>query len=181
MSASPEVDVVCVGSGIGGCAAAATAARLGARVLLVEKAAKVGGVTAYSGGQVWIPGTRQQAALGIEDTVESGAAYLEEVSGGWGDHERTLSLLRGAREALEYFEAEHGFGMQVIKDLPDYVLPAFPARRRQRALSGTHADRHATPRRVGAAAAAVAHRIQRRRTRPRRRRRIGRRALRVHG
>ncbi|GAA1518221.1 FAD-dependent oxidoreductase [Nocardioides humi] len=120
------VDVVCVGSGVGGCAAAATAAHAGASVLLVEKASLVGGVTAYSGGQVWIPGTRQQAELGITDTVEDGIAYLEELAGGWGDPERTANLVRAAKEALEYFEAEHGFAARVIKDLPDYYYPHFP-------------------------------------------------------
>ncbi len=121
-----EFDVVCVGSGIAGCAAAATAAHSGARVLLVEKSAQVGGVTAYSGGQVWIPGTRQQADLGIEDTVEDGIAYLGELAGGWGDPDRTAHLVHSAKEALEYFETEHGFGAQVIKDLPDYYYPRFP-------------------------------------------------------
>ncbi|TYL55451.1 FAD-dependent oxidoreductase [Nocardioides sp. BGMRC 2183] len=121
-----EVDVVCIGSGVGGCAAAATAAKAGATVLLVEKAALVGGVTAYSGGQVWIPGTRQQAELGIEDTVEDGIAYLEELAGGWGDPARTAHLVHASKEALEYFEAEHGFAARVIKDLPDYYYPRFP-------------------------------------------------------
>ncbi|GGJ67478.1 FAD-dependent oxidoreductase [Streptomyces brasiliensis] len=126
MTEELEVDVVCVGSGVGGCAAAATAAHAGAEVLLVEKSRFVGGVTAYSGGQVWIPASRQQAELGIEDTVEDGVAYLEELAQGWGDHERTSSLLHAAKEALEYFEDEHAFAARVIKDLPDYYYPLFP-------------------------------------------------------
>lgn len=121
-----EVDVVCVGSGVGGCGAAITAAHAGAEVLLVEKARLVGGVTAYSGGQVWVPGSRQQAEAGISDTVEGGVAYLEELAQGWGDHDRTTSLLHAAKEALEYFEDEHGFAARVIKDLPDYYYPLFP-------------------------------------------------------
>ncbi|HEY1135148.1 MAG TPA: FAD-dependent oxidoreductase [Nocardioides sp.] len=118
-----EFDVVCVGTGVGGCAAAAAAAEAGARVLLVEKMAQVGGVTAYSGGQTWVPGSRQQADLGIEDSVAEGAAYLQELAGGWGDPERTVGLLAAAKDAVDYFESVHGIGMQVIKELPDYYYP----------------------------------------------------------
>lgn len=49
-------DVVVVGSGGAGLTAATTAAHAGLRVLVVEKAAWVGGATAWSGGNVWVPG-----------------------------------------------------------------------------------------------------------------------------
>ncbi|MFD2499837.1 FAD-dependent oxidoreductase [Rhizorhabdus histidinilytica] len=47
-------DIVCVGSGAGGLAAAVVAAERGARVLVVEKDDKLGGVTALTGGQIWV-------------------------------------------------------------------------------------------------------------------------------
>ena len=62
-----EVDVLCVGSGAGGLAAAVTAANLGAQVLVVEKDAGAGGVTALSGGQVWMGASHLEAQSGIED------------------------------------------------------------------------------------------------------------------
>ncbi len=47
-------DLVVLGSGAGGFAAAATAARRGLKVLVVEKAERFGGTSAISGGAVWL-------------------------------------------------------------------------------------------------------------------------------
>ena len=49
-----EVDLICVGSGIGGCAAAITGAEAGMKVVLVEKSPKLGGTTTWSLGIVWV-------------------------------------------------------------------------------------------------------------------------------
>ena len=40
-----EVDLICVGSGISGCAAAIAAAEAGLKVILIEKSYKLGGTT----------------------------------------------------------------------------------------------------------------------------------------
>ena len=61
-------DVVVIGAGGAGMAAALFAAIDGARVLLVERTEYVGGTTAYSGGTTWIPGTRHAAAVGERAT-----------------------------------------------------------------------------------------------------------------
>src|SRR4051794_1900666 len=50
-----EVDVAIVGSGGAGLMAALTAAREGARVLVVESRELVGGATGISAGAAWIP------------------------------------------------------------------------------------------------------------------------------
>lgn len=49
-------DLIVVGSGAAGMAAALTAARHGLSAVIVEKARHWGGSTARSGGGVWIPG-----------------------------------------------------------------------------------------------------------------------------
>ena len=55
MRNSEHFDVIVLGAGAAGMAAAAVAGTEGLRVCLLEKAAQVGGTTAWSGGMVWIP------------------------------------------------------------------------------------------------------------------------------
>ena len=52
-----DCDVLVVGSGASGMAAAITAASAGLKVLIIEKEPRFGGSTARSGGWLWIPGT----------------------------------------------------------------------------------------------------------------------------
>ncbi|HZT47146.1 MAG TPA: FAD-dependent oxidoreductase, partial [Hyphomicrobiaceae bacterium] len=65
----PEADVV-VGGGGAGLAAASTAASLGRRVILIEKAAALGGTTAWSVGSVTATGTPHQRRAGIDDSPQ---------------------------------------------------------------------------------------------------------------
>lgn len=64
-------DVIVIGSGIGGASAAATAARAGARVLLLEKSTTFGGSSALSAGMLWtapdIDAYRQRIPLGNDE------------------------------------------------------------------------------------------------------------------
>ena len=63
-------DLIVVGAGSAGMPAAIFAARGGARVLQIEADSRVGGTLYWSSGQISAAGTRQQAALGIEDSAE---------------------------------------------------------------------------------------------------------------
>ena len=54
----PRYDVVVIGAGAAGMSAALFAAIRGAKTLLVEKTAFVGGTSALSAGSIWIPNTR---------------------------------------------------------------------------------------------------------------------------
>jgi len=80
-SALPEdaesFDVVVVGFGIAGGCAALEAARGGARVLVLERAAAHGGTTAMAGGHFYLGGgTPVQRATGHEDSPEQMYQYL---------------------------------------------------------------------------------------------------------
>jgi fumarate reductase flavoprotein subunit len=69
-------DVVVVGGGGAGMAAAITAHDAGARVLLVECESRLGGSTALSGGIFFAAGTPVQAAKGVEgDTADAMYEY----------------------------------------------------------------------------------------------------------
>src|SRR5260370_39373989 len=77
-----EFDVVVLGTGAAGLTAAISAYEGGARVGLFEKAETVGGTSAWSGGQLWIPNNPHQRALGKPDSREDALTYLIALSPG---------------------------------------------------------------------------------------------------
>lgn len=62
-----EFDVIVIGGGGSGLAAAAASAQVGARVLVLEKQAQLGGTTRLAVGSISAAGTRLQRAAGIQD------------------------------------------------------------------------------------------------------------------
>jgi hypothetical protein len=114
-----DVDVLVVGSGAAGFAAALTAQLAGLQVLLIEKAPVFGGTSALSGGGVWAPGNRFSRAKGQGDTQENALAYLQSVCGNNLNIPVARNYLRHCVEAVEYLEANSGlvFGPNPI---PDY-------------------------------------------------------------
>ncbi|MFK3779311.1 FAD-dependent oxidoreductase [Agrobacterium sp. NPDC089420] len=73
---SEEYDVVVVGSGGAGLAAAAGAVHQGASVRVLEKAELAGGTTLKSGGVYWIPNNPFMVEDGIEDKKEDALRYM---------------------------------------------------------------------------------------------------------
>ncbi len=117
-----EADIVAIGSGIGGLSAAITAHDHGASALVLERSDQVGGVTALSMGEVWVAGNHHAAALGVEDSSESGFRYLKRLSMDYGSDVAILNKVVHARVALKYFEDRIGLRMAVIRDCPDYYF-----------------------------------------------------------
>jgi 3-oxosteroid 1-dehydrogenase len=120
-----EYDFICAGSGAAGLAGALTAAAQGARVLLLEKAERLGGGTAYSYGAMWAGANPLQAAAGIDDDLGRAERYLRWLSGGFADERRLLRLCRDAGPALAHF-AELGVAFRLIRNLPDHYFPNAP-------------------------------------------------------
>ncbi len=73
-------DLVVVGSGAAGFAAAITGARAGLDVLLLEKRAALGGTTARSGTWLWIPNHRLMREAGLADPRAEALRYLARLS-----------------------------------------------------------------------------------------------------
>jgi len=118
-----EADLVSVGSGGGGLSAAITAVDHGISALILERSDQVGGVTAYSMGEVWIPGNHLAQQLGIEDSEESGYRYVQQLSMGYGEDVSILNQAIHGPVALKYFEDSIDLKMTVIRNLPDYYYP----------------------------------------------------------
>lgn len=76
-----ETDVVVIGGGGAGFAAAVSAKEAGADVILLEKLASVGGNTLISGGEYAAPANELQEKEGIEDSKEQFAKDVEEAGG----------------------------------------------------------------------------------------------------
>jgi succinate dehydrogenase/fumarate reductase flavoprotein subunit len=77
-----ETDIVVVGSGGAGFAAAITARGMGAEVIMLEKGTYVGGTTLASGGGMWIPNNTPMREAGFEDPREDALKYMARYS--WG-------------------------------------------------------------------------------------------------
>ncbi|WP_110207819.1 FAD-binding protein [Nocardioides daejeonensis] len=100
-----EYDVVVVGFGISGGCAALEAARSGARVLLLERAAVHGGTSSMSGGAFYLGGgTAVQQATGHEDSVEEMMRYLTAVSRD-PDADKIRAYCEGSVEHFTWLEA----------------------------------------------------------------------------
>ena len=118
-----EADVVAIGSGGGGLCAAITAHDHGASAIVLERSDQVGGVTAFSMGEVWIPGNHLAAAMGIKDSPASGFRYIKRLSMGYGHDRAILNQAIHGPVALKYFEEKIGLKMCAIRHLPDYYYP----------------------------------------------------------
>src|SRR3546814_21189429 len=83
----------------------------GKRVLILEKAALVGGTTATSGGVMWIPNNRFMKEAGVPDSREQAIAYLDAAVGAIADagadmpgasRERRVAFVDAAPQMIDF-------------------------------------------------------------------------------
>ena len=84
-----EVDVVSLGSGLGGLTAAIVAHDLGRKTVVLDKSPKLGGVCAYSGGETFNPNNREMRKAGFEDSEEATRDYFDFIGAGFNEPELT--------------------------------------------------------------------------------------------
>lgn len=120
-----EYDVVVVGSGAGGMATALTAAIHGLSVLVLEKAAKLGGSTAVSGGAVWIPNNPHARSMGVEDSEADVRQYLQQVLGNAMRPDLMDAFLRAGPQMVSFFDRRTEVKFAARAYSPDYY-PELP-------------------------------------------------------
>jgi 3-oxosteroid 1-dehydrogenase len=127
-----EVDLVSVGSSMGGLTAAIMAHDLGLSTVLVEKSGFLGGGTALSGGVLWIPYNDHMLKEGGADSKEEALTHIRRISLGRHDEEQAGAYLDFGPEVTRYLE-EHTPLRLTIENSCDYYaeLPGGKARGRQ--------------------------------------------------
>ena len=103
-------DVVVIGGGAAGLAAAAEAKDAGANVLLLEKMATNGGNTLISGGVIYATGTKFQKEAGVEDSVEALVDYWYTRAEGNADKDFLTLVAEKSNNTIEWL-MENGVEM----------------------------------------------------------------------
>jgi succinate dehydrogenase/fumarate reductase flavoprotein subunit len=120
-----KFDVIVLGTGAAGLTAAATAAELGARVGLFEKSDLLGGTTAWSGGQVWIPNNPHMTEVGVADSRERAIEYIMSLSRGMLEPQLVEAYVDGGAEMVTFLESCSPVQFYAVPGMPDYH-PEFP-------------------------------------------------------
>ncbi|MDA1326138.1 MAG: FAD-dependent oxidoreductase [Proteobacteria bacterium] len=112
-------DVLVIGGGGSGLAAAIEAADNGAHVILLEKNPELGGTTAWSIGSFTATQTTQQLAEGIEDSPDEHFADMPKFSGPLADRDNPALrrlFVDNANETLRWLE---GLGVEFLGPMPE--------------------------------------------------------------
>lgn len=119
-----EADVLVVGYGCAGAAAALDAHAAGADVVLLERLSGGGGSAALSGGEIYLGGgTPVQEACGFADTVDDMEGFLLAALGPDADREKVAAYSAGSREHFDWLVG-HGVPFkESLWDSPTWVPP----------------------------------------------------------
>lgn len=112
-------DLIVIGAGGAGMAAALFAAIEGLKVLLLERTAHVGGTSALAAGAIWIPNSHLAAGSG--DTPEKAALYLEHAVGARSPARMRSAFLEKGSRAVRVLEENSEVRMRAFACHPDYL------------------------------------------------------------
>ncbi|MFE7741357.1 FAD-dependent oxidoreductase [Nocardia sp. NPDC057455] len=119
-----ETDVLVIGYGCAGAAAAFEAAAGGARVLVLDRRSGPGGASALSGGEIYLGGgTPIQRACGFDDDPAAMAAFLSAALGPGADLHK---ITRYSEDSVAHFHwlADRGVPFKpTLWDAPAWVPP----------------------------------------------------------
>jgi 3-oxosteroid 1-dehydrogenase len=115
-------DLLIVGSGGASMCASLLYKSLGRKALILEKLAKIGGSTGYSGGVWWIPNNPVMKRAGVEDSFEKAWQYFESAvtyRGRCSSPARREAFLRSGPEMVEFLEKK-GMAFKYADGWSDY-------------------------------------------------------------
>jgi 3-oxosteroid 1-dehydrogenase len=112
-------DVVVVGGGGGGLTAAYTAGMAGLRTLVLEKAEVFGGMTAYAGACLWLPGNHITAQATGADSVEGALEYMRATVGDPALEDRQRAYVSTSAELVGFLARDPAIRF-VYTPFPDY-------------------------------------------------------------
>jgi len=114
-------DVVVLGSGAAGMAAAVSAASVGGRVLMLERTELLGGTSSLSAATTWIPNTDQGAAVNPDDSPEKVLGYLDRAVGNRAPGAMRETFVRRGPAMLRALEALPEIRFRARHFHPDYL------------------------------------------------------------
>jgi 3-oxosteroid 1-dehydrogenase len=117
-----RADVIVLGCGASGMAAALAAHESGAKVLLLERFERIGGTAAISGGVIWVPNNPRQKDANIADSREEALSYFRSLDHGDLVSETLEAFVDQGPLALEFLEGLGALKVALLEGYPDYYL-----------------------------------------------------------
>ena len=119
MAQNTAADVVVVGGGVAGMCAAIAAHDAGARTVLLEASAQLGGTASWSGGAVWIPMNHCMRRAGRPDSRAAALEYMQACAQGQSPSELLDTYLDEGPAVAEFLEQVTPLEFEV-GTMPDY-------------------------------------------------------------
>lgn len=134
ISPDARYDIIVIGSGAAGMAAALFAAIEGRKVLMVERTEYVGGTSAISAATTWMPNSHHSKSVNPDDSREKVRKFLDGVVGNHSPAAMREAFLDSAPEAVATLEANSEVKFRPYATHPDYEQQFEGATMRGRAL-----------------------------------------------
>ncbi len=125
-----DFDVIVLGSGFSGLAAALAASSQGLRTVVIEAASKLGGGSVDSYGILWLGKSHLAKQAGINDDLGATRAYVRFLAGGEASDKRLDAFVNQSPAALRYFQ-KCGVPFRLVSNFPDHYYGLAPGAARQ--------------------------------------------------
>ncbi|UJQ96033.1 FAD-dependent oxidoreductase [Mariluticola halotolerans] len=116
-----EYDVIVLGAGAAGMAAAIFSALRGCKTLLAERTEFLGGTSALSAATTWVPNTRHASEVGAEDSRDKVLGYLDRAVGNRAPRKMREAFVDRGPEAIHTLEDATVVKFRPRPFHPDYL------------------------------------------------------------